>query len=164
MVGKQPPLIVHAIHHLIMGGLENGLINLINHMPRDRFRHAILCLDYFSEFRERLEREDVEVYAMHRKPGKDLASYWRLYKLFRELKPAIVHSRNLSGLDALLPATLAGVPCRIHGEHGWYDNDPDGSNRKYRLLRRLHRPMVNRYVALSSDLESYLQTHIGRAS
>ena len=26
--------------------------------------------------------------------------------------------RNLTALDSLLPATLAGVPIKIHGEHG----------------------------------------------
>lgn len=158
---QQPPLIVHAIHHLIIGGLENGLVNLINHMPRDRFRHAILCMDYYSEFRDRLKHEDVEIYAMHCKPGRDPVIYWRLWRLFKELKPAIVHSRNLSGLDTLVPATVAGVRCRIHGEHGWYDSDPDGSKIKYQMLRRLHRPFVSHYVALSKDLEGYLHGRIG---
>ena len=158
---QQAPLIVHAIHHLVTGGLENGLINLINSTPVDRYRHAIVCLADYSEFRDRITRNDVEVYAMHCKPGRDPAVAWRLWKLFREIRPSILHSRNLSGLDALLPAALAGVRCRIHGEHGWYDDDPDGSNVKYRLLRKLHRPLINRYIALSADLERYLTERIG---
>ena len=160
----KPPLVAHVIHHLIMGGLENGLINLVNHMPTDRYRHAIICMEGFSSFRERIIREDVGVFAIGRKPGRDPRAGWRLWKLMRRLKPAIVHSRNLSGLDALVPATLAGVTSRIHGEHGWYDEDPDGSNRKYQILRKLHRPFVSRYVALSSDLENYLHQSIGVGS
>ena len=35
------PLIVHVIHRLAVGGLENGLVNLINRMPADRYRHAM---------------------------------------------------------------------------------------------------------------------------
>ena len=38
------PLIVHVIHQLDVGGLENGLVNLINHLPPERYRHAIICL------------------------------------------------------------------------------------------------------------------------
>ena len=30
------PLIVHLIHRLDVGGLENGLVNLINHLPPER--------------------------------------------------------------------------------------------------------------------------------
>lgn len=156
-----PPLIAHVIHHLHIGGLENGLINLINRIPPTRYRHVIICMDDFSDFRDRLQREDVDVIAMHRKPGRDPAAKWRLYRLFRQLKPAILHSRNLSGLDALLPAFLAGVKHRLHGEHGRDIDDLDGSNRKLQWLRRLHRPLIEHYIPLSRDLERYLTDRIG---
>ena len=43
-----PPLVVHVIHRLDFGGLENGLVNLVNRMPSERYRHAILCLEGFN--------------------------------------------------------------------------------------------------------------------
>ena len=36
----EPPLVLHVIHHLYVGGMENGLVNLINNMPPDDYRHA----------------------------------------------------------------------------------------------------------------------------
>ncbi|MCW8904727.1 TIGR03088 family PEP-CTERM/XrtA system glycosyltransferase [Sedimenticola sp.] len=156
-----PPLIAHVIHHLHIGGLENGLINLINRIPETRYRHVIICMDDFSDFRDRLQREDVEVIAIHKKPGRDPAAKWRLYWQFRQLKPDILHSRNLSGLDALLPALLAGVKHRLHGEHGRDIDDLDGNNRKLQWLRRLHRPLIEHYIPLSQDLERYLTDKIG---
>jgi sugar transferase (PEP-CTERM/EpsH1 system associated) len=81
--------------------------------------------------------------------------------LFRRIRPDVVHSRNLTAMDSLLPAMLSGVPVRIHGEHGRDQFDTEGKNRKYRWLRRLHRPMVSHYVALSKDLEGYLREAIG---
>jgi hypothetical protein len=33
------PLVAHIIHRFAMGGLENGSVNLISHMPPDRYRH-----------------------------------------------------------------------------------------------------------------------------
>ena len=39
------PLIAHVIFKLDIGGLENGLVNLLNHMPRERYRHAIARVD-----------------------------------------------------------------------------------------------------------------------
>ena len=157
---SQPPLIAHVIHRLAIGGLENGLVNLINRIPEDRYRHAIVCMTDYSDFSQRIRRKNVEIYAINKKPGHDPSAFFRLFKLFRHIQPTIVHSRNLSGLDGLLPAILTGVPCRIHGEHGRDIDDLDGSNRKQQWVRRLHKPMVDVYVSLSKDLESYLREKI----
>jgi sugar transferase (PEP-CTERM/EpsH1 system associated) len=72
-----------------------------------------------------------------------------------------VHTRNLSGLDALFPARLAGVARCVHGEHGWDVSDLAGDHWKPALLRRLHSPLVDRYVTVSKDLERYLVNRVG---
>jgi sugar transferase (PEP-CTERM/EpsH1 system associated) len=153
------PLIAHVIYRLDFGGLENGLVNLINGTPD--YRHAVVCIDDFTDFRKRINRGDVEVYALKKRKGHDLSVYAKLYRLFRELQPAIVHSRNLAGLDSLIPAFAAGVPVRVHGEHGRDVNDLDGQRRRYRWLRRAFKPFVHHYIALSRDLEKYLRGPIG---
>lgn len=162
--GVSAPLVVHVIHHLQMGGLENGVVNLINRMPSDRYRHCVICIEDYSDFRNRIDRADVEVIALRRSTISSLQLYWRLYAAFRRLGPAIVHSRNLSGLDALLPAVLARVPHRIHSEHGWDVADIDGTLARPRLLRRLHSPLVSQYVTVSRNLREYLVDRVGIAS
>lgn len=156
-----PPLIAHIIYRLDIGGLENGLVNLINRMPAGRYRHAIICLTGYSSFRDRIQRDDVACYALHKQPGKDLRVLWRLFRLLRQLKPAIVHTRNLATLEGVLPAALAGVRCRVHGEHGRDVEDMDGSSVKHQWFRRFFRPFVSRYIPLSRDLEQYLHEKIG---
>ena len=74
-IAGQPPLIVHVIHHLGTGGLENGLVNLINHIPPERYRHAIVCLKGYSEFRQRINRKDVEIVALNKREGHDFGLY-----------------------------------------------------------------------------------------
>jgi len=155
------PLVAHIIYRLDVGGMENGLINLINHMPAERYRHAIVCLDDFTDFRLRLRRPDVACYALHKQPGKDIGLYLRLWRLLRRLRPQIVHTRNLAALDSLVPAALAGVRHRVHGEHGRDVIDIDGNSVKYTLLRRALRPFAERYIALSLDLEGWLRERIG---
>jgi len=152
----EPPLIVHVIFRLAVGGLENGLVNLINTMPREFCRHAIVCMTDHTDFSSRIRRQDVDIYDLHKRPGKDFGVYLELWKLFRALKPDIVHTRNLSALEAQLPALLAGVPYRVHAEHGRDVHDIDGTSRKYALLRRMFTPMIDRYIVLSHDLQQYL--------
>jgi hypothetical protein len=66
LMADKPPLVVHVIHHLFMGGMENGLVNLINHMPAGKYRHAVLCVEDYSDFRNRITRSDVDVIALYR--------------------------------------------------------------------------------------------------
>lgn len=155
------PLVVHVLYRLQVGGLENGVVNLIDQMPHQDYRHAIVCLSEATDFRDRIQRNDVAIYEMHKRPGQDFNSWKRLYRLFREIRPSLVHTRNIGCLEAQIPAWLARVPCRVHGEHGWDLSDPDGSNRKYRWLRRLHSPLVHRFIALSRELEDYLLRRVG---
>lgn len=156
-----PPLVAHVVHSLRVGGLENGLVNLINRMPAERYRHVVVCLSTYDHFAERIARDDVEVLALHKQEGKDPMLYWRLLWLLRRLRPDIVHTRNLGAVEAQLPAWLAGARGRIHGEHGRDIGDLMGANRRYRLIRRLMRPFVHRYVPLSRQLADYLHDSVG---
>lgn len=157
------PLVMHVVHRFDTGGLENGVVNLINHLPAAAYRHAVVALTEVTDFRQRVVRPEVEFIALHKGAGHSLWLYPRLFALMRRLRPAIVHTRNLAALEAAVPAWLAGVPVRLHGEHGRDVGDLDGNNRKYQWLRRLYRPFVTHYVALSRDLADYLVERIGVA-
>lgn len=151
------PLIVHIIHRLAIGGLENGLVNLINHMPTDRYRHIIVCMTHSTDFRLRIKNPDVQVYELHKKPGHDFGLYFRLWRLLRTLRPALVHTRNIGTLECQFIALLGGVTARVHGEHGRDMTDIDGRNLTYLRLRKLFRPIISRFIAVSQDLAEWLR-------
>jgi sugar transferase (PEP-CTERM/EpsH1 system associated) len=163
MTDDPRPLIIHVIHHLVIGGMENGLVNLINHLPEREFRHTVVCIDDHSSFAQRIQRDDVDVIDLRRRTVGVWPVRKALLRLFRERRPRIVHTRGPSGLDALPPAALARVPRRIHGEHGWDMTNLDGRSLKPLWLRRLHSPLVNRYVTVSRDLQRYLVNTVGIA-
>lgn len=161
MAVEQPPLIVHIIHRLDYGGLENGLVNLINRMPSERYRHAILCLtDYNPVFRRRIQRPGVAVFALHKRAGHDLGLYGRCWSRLWRLRPAIVHTRGLATLEMQWSALLAGVLARVHGEHGWDARAGSEPLRRQRL-RRICNPLVKHYIALSDELAAYLEQVVG---
>jgi sugar transferase (PEP-CTERM/EpsH1 system associated) len=148
------PLIAHVVNSLATGGLENGVVNIVNHAGL-RFRHAVICMTIEGAFRPRVG-PTVEVLAIHKKPGRDVRAFIRLVMLLRRLRPAIVHSRNWATFDAIPAAWTARVPVVIHGEHGRDISDPAGENRRRNRLRRALSPMVDRYVAVSDDLSHWL--------
>ncbi|HEY1327949.1 MAG TPA: TIGR03088 family PEP-CTERM/XrtA system glycosyltransferase [Casimicrobiaceae bacterium] len=161
--GAQPPLVVHVIHRLAVGGLENGLVNLLNRMPLERYRHAIVCLADATDFAARIARTDVPIVELHKPPGTSLAIHARFHGIFRRMRPAIVHSRNLGALESQLAAAAARVPVRIHGEHGWDVHDPDGTSWRHAAIRRVYSPLVTRYIALSGHIADYLAARVGIA-
>ncbi len=149
--------IAHVIYRLGVGGLENGLVNLINHMPEDRYRHVIICLTDSTDFKQRLHRDNVCVVELHKKPGQDWGSFWRFYQVLKQHGVTLVHTRNLAALEYQIPAFLAGIKHRVHSEHGWDVFDPDGTNKKYQWLRRFLSPLVQVFIPLSKHLQDYLQ-------
>lgn len=163
-VASENPLVVHIVFRFDYGGLENGVVNVINGLADAPLRHAVIALSEATDFAKRL-RKDVDVFSIGKQPGKDFGAYIRLYKLLRKIRPTIVHTRNLGTIDCALVAFLARVPLRIHGEHGWDIFDPDGKNRKYRFIRRVMSPFVQTFVTVSQDLKRWLTRVIGiRAS
>jgi sugar transferase (PEP-CTERM/EpsH1 system associated) len=155
------PLVAHVVFRFDVGGLENGLVNLINDPQSARYRHAIVCLTGATDFRRRLRRSDVEIVSIGKRSGTDTAALRRVFSALRRLRPDIVHTRNSGTLECLPIAALAGVRHRIHGMHGWDVEDLDGTNRKHRLRQWLARPFVERYTAVSRHLASWLEGTIG---
>jgi sugar transferase (PEP-CTERM/EpsH1 system associated) len=155
--------VLHVVHRFDTGGLENGIVNLINHMPSERYRHAVLAVTAVTDFRHRIRRDDVQFHALHKPPGQGLWVYPKFLRLLADWRPAVVHTRNFGTLEFQLPAALARVPARVHGEHGRDIDDLDGSSRRHRWGRRLYGPCVQHYIALSNDLADYLRRDIGVA-
>lgn len=155
------PLVVHVVYRFDVGGLENGIVNLINMLPASRWRHAVIALTEVTEFRRRIQRDDVRFVSLHKPPGQGIWLVPRMVKLLRELHADVVHTRNLAAVEMSLAAALARVPVRIHGEHGWDTRDPDGRSVAMQWNRRAFRPFVHRYVALSAEIAAYLCERVG---
>lgn len=161
-VNDDRPLVLHLVHRFSVGGLENGVVNLINGLPHERWRHAVVALtEVDPTFARRIQRADVDCLALHKPPGQSVWQFPRLWRLFRRLRPSIVHTRNLAAVEMQMPAWAARVPGRVHSEHGRDIDDVDGTNPRHIALRRLSRPFVDRYIALSRDLSDYLRQRVG---
>ncbi len=162
MPNPAPPLVVHLVFRFATGGMENGVVNLLNRFPRGRYRHAIVALTDVSEFKHRLrDLADIEIVELRQPKGNDFDTHRRLYATLRRLRPAILHTRNLAAEEGQFVGFLARVPVRIHGEHGRDMYDLHGKARRYNLLRKLLRPFVHRFLTVSRDLADWLRDTVG---
>jgi sugar transferase (PEP-CTERM/EpsH1 system associated) len=152
----QGQTVLHLVYRFDVGGLENVIVNLLNSLPDNDFKHVIISLtDANQNLINKLHKE-VEVIQLHKPVGNSLRVHSQLYCLFRRFKPYLVHSYNLATLEYQVIAALAGVKYRIHAEHGRDIYDLDGSNKKYQLLRKLVNPFVHQWIPVSQELASWL--------
>jgi sugar transferase (PEP-CTERM/EpsH1 system associated) len=156
---RRPALIAHVIPTLRVAGLENVVARLTDRL-RAGFRHVVVTPAGDGPMRARFP-EDVPVIAMAEQHRPDRWNALRMARLFRSLRPDIVHSRNWSCVDAIIGARLAGVPIVIHSEHGREASDPEGRNRVRRIGRRVLAPMVSQFVTVSRDLARWLIEDVG---
>lgn len=153
--------VVHVVHRLDTGGMENGVVNLVNRLPADRYRHTIVPLTSAGAIASRITNRDAVVAPLGLRPGPLAAALPALWRRFRALNPSIVHTRNVGTLEAQIAAMLAGVPVRIHGEHGWEVHDLVGSSAKLLRTRRWLRRFVHQQIALSTPTFEYLRDRVG---
>jgi len=154
LAARVRPLVVHLVYALGVGGLETLLVDCINRMPE--YRHAVVCLTRYTSFAERIQRADVELHALDKLPGLGLGTHLRFWRLMRRLRPTVLHTYNLAALEYGFTAAIAGVPVRIHAEHGRDASDPEGKNPKHNFLRRRVAPFIDRFVPVSEDLNRWL--------
>ena len=155
------PLVVHLVYRLDFGGLETLMVERINRMPADAYRHAVIALTDYTDFAKKIRKPDVALYALHKRAGLSLGTHLALWKLLRKLRPAILHTYNLAAMEYAFPALLAGVPVRINGAHGRDAGDPNGTNRKHNLLRRAMLPFYDCCYANSADLLAWNRGVVG---
>jgi sugar transferase (PEP-CTERM/EpsH1 system associated) len=155
------PLIVHLVYRLDFGGLENLMVERINRLPADAYRHAVVALTETTDFASKIKKPGVALFALHKQPGASLKTHFDLWKLLRRLKPAVLHTYNLAAVEYAPVAMLAGVSVRINGAHGRDASDPNGTNPRHRLLRQLTLPFYDCCYGNSADLVAWNRQVIG---
>ena len=115
---RMPPLrVMHIVDRLQPGGMELGVIKLVNGSDPAEIASSI-CSTRPTVLRD-LVRPDVPVFELNRRDGNDPRLVWALYRLFRRERPDIVHTHAWGTLlEGWSAARLARVPIVVHGEHG----------------------------------------------
>jgi sugar transferase (PEP-CTERM/EpsH1 system associated) len=79
----------------------------------------------------------------------------RLVRLMKQVRPAIVHSRNWGGIEAVIAARVSGVPVILHSEHGYELEMESGLPFHRRLLRHCAYRMGTAFATVTEELRSY---------
>ena len=152
----KPLRIAHVVHSLELGGLENGVVNLLNKLNSAQFDHTLICLTRAGTFVERIQNKDVTLIELGGSAQRFRFPLVKLAGLFRQIEADIVHTRGWGAVDAVFAAKAAGVPAIIHGEHGREWTDTRGRNWKRNQIRLIIGRLVKRYVIVSDFFRPWL--------
>jgi len=153
--------IIHVLDHFDVGGLQNGVVSLLNGLDPDLFEQRVCGITRVGGSRERVTQPGVAYYDMKKGPGHDPRMPLRLAHLFWRERPHIVHTRNWGAMDGIFGARLAGVPAVVHSEHGRDQFNMRGEGRKRVWLRRLMFRLSDRVFTVSDELRSFFHRQTG---
>ena len=156
--GTRAPVRPFHIVHIVRrgraeGGMENGVVNVTNRLPADRYRISICALDSEETFSSRIQRPGTEFFLLPKTGGGiDWGLVLRLAKLLRRCRADLIHSHNWGTfLYSVLAAKLAGVPI-VHGEHGKNIGEIDGDGAAKRMVKGTLGRRVERIVTVCQSI------------
>jgi glycosyltransferase involved in cell wall biosynthesis len=143
--------VVHVTFGLNVGGQEKLLLEFARQSDRGRFTPTFVSLGDRGVLADDLERYGSAVVALGQPSGLKPSLSFRLARLFRSERPAVVHTHdNRSLLYAAAAARLARVPLLIHTCHGLI---PRPTKRQAAMVRLVSR-LVDRWVCVSDDVKA----------
>ena len=153
--------VCHVITRLELGGAQDNTLYTVSHL-RAPFVPSLLCGPggILDEEASRLGVPVRFVPSLQRpiRPHRDLAALARLVRLFREVRPDIVHTHSSkAGMVGRLAARLAGVPNVVHTIHGYgfHAGQPWPLHRALVGAERLAARATSHFIAVSrANLEA----------
>lgn len=152
-----PVRVLHVVHHLQPGGMEYGLIKLVNGLAGGPIESIVCSTSAADAQMARQLAPGVRLVELRRRSGNDPRLVWQLYRLFRCERPDISHTHAWGTLlEGLIAARLARVPVVMHGEHGTLQLKP------YQVrAQRWAWSRVDRLLSVSSRLAERMSATIG---
>lgn len=138
-LGNSTVRVIHVVHSLRAGGMENGVVNVVRALQGKGFEFTVCCLTESGSFGRRLP-SDVPVIELRKKAGLSPVVVARLVNVIRKFMPDVIHTHNWAPLVYALPACyLACVGRILHGEHAQFTPEELRPHRLWprRLLFRL---------------------------
>jgi sugar transferase (PEP-CTERM/EpsH1 system associated) len=156
-----PIRIMHVVDNLGKGGLENGLVNLIEKLDPQRFEHTVCAIRILGLNADRLPRDRVRVICLGKKETDSRFQSAILSRAIREVGPDIVHTRNWAAIEGVFAARWLRTPAVVHSEHGLESDAEKRQPWRRNWCRRLAYGLADRVISVSGELRDRHARHTG---
>ena len=139
--------IVQVISNLEYGGAQRQVVELANHLNRERFDVHVCSLSEYVPLADELEDHEHRLHIIRKRFKFDFSVVPRLAKAFRSLRADVVHGYLF---DAEIASRLAGRRARVAAIIGSERNTDYHIKHRQRLAYRITRSQVDMIIANSS--------------
>jgi sugar transferase (PEP-CTERM/EpsH1 system associated) len=155
---------MHVVDSLGKGGLESGLVNVIRHLDdSDQFEHIVVAMRRLGPNADRLSGSAARLLCLYKENSGSRFQIPALFRVIRECRPDVVHSRNWAAIEAVVAARLARCGAIVHSEHGLESDGNVPQPRRRIWFRRLAFELADRVVSVSYQLKDLHTRHTGFA-
>ena len=149
--------ILHLVLTMDTGGLENGVVNIINGLDETRYKSILCCIKHGGDLVERINK-DIKIIELNHYSGMQYSIVRRLKKIIIDEGVDVIHTRNYKPyMFGFVAGKILGSVALIHSEHG-----KDYPFRKIKMfIQRVFSYYTDGIIALSSDIKSNMVNHIG---
>jgi glycosyltransferase involved in cell wall biosynthesis len=157
-----------VVNNFNVGGLEKVVLDVINHIDRQKFEPSVVCIDGYGKIFDRLEIDSDAWLVLDKSRSRhtplgtfDPMSLLRMRSFFDARRISVVHAHNLGPLVFGGVSAHLGVrrPTVVYTEHNQFYSASPKTRRKFIFYIRL----ADHVVAVSHDLKRTL-THRVRPS
>ena len=155
--------VMHVVPNLVPYGLQNMLAHLVCSIDRKRFEPVVVSLFGATAggLESTLAAARVRVVHLDKHGGFDAKMYTRLFQIFRQIHPHLVHSHNYVLRYTLPAALLARVPAMTHTIHNVAHKEVDRVGRS--IQRVAFRRLVHPVAIAEEVVTTYRQVYGARA-
>lgn len=109
----------HTIYAFKEGGMERGLLNIVNHGDPSQFTHTIICLTEAGAFANQIAVPSCRIVELRKKPGHDFGLIRSIAAIAQDHGIDVLHARGWPTLvETAIAARLANVKSTVYGFHG----------------------------------------------
>ncbi|GLT18913.1 glycosyl transferase [Vibrio zhanjiangensis] len=161
---KHTNTVIHVVQHLSPGGLETLAINMLKFASS---KSNVLIVSLEGNKQDAIKNWSVLKNISHKlvfmgKPaGLSKKTVLSLYRLFKQVKPDVVHTHHIGPLIyGASAARLAGIKNLVHTEHdAWHLNNPKRRLLQSAILALTHPQVVADADVVKMQLDTKLKYH-----
>ena len=157
--------VMHVVDSLETGGLERGVVNIIQRLDPALFQHSVCAIRNLGPLAAELSASQTQIMCLNKTPDRFSILVGALARQIARIRPHVVHSRNWGTIEAVWAGRLARQCRVVHSEHGSeIAGGPAAEPRLKRMLRRAAYEAADRVMSVSYQLRELWAVRTGFAA
>jgi len=154
--------IAHLVLDMGVGGIQNGIVNLVNGLEQENYYHLICSLTNEKSLESRIKTSNYSLVTFDKKSGNDFTIPFKLMHKFKKHKISLLHLRGWPTLvEGIIGAKLAKVKKILYGFHGKSYSELTRHSKRRLIAEKLSMKYVDGIITLAAPMRDDLCGHLG---